>query len=147
MVPFISYEENEVLWIQPLIFNKPTSDRCFFFETLERLAKDKHSSLLQTFANYGRKKLYNAGPCINLERFILVCTNINGLAYASNVLRRFPVRMFFRLSLSRVNTGVFDDKNGRDIISGITCLCSKFEQSCVLSHRPRKARQFITDVY
>jgi hypothetical protein len=29
---------------------------------LERLARDKHSSLLQEFVNYGRKKLYNIGP-------------------------------------------------------------------------------------
>ncbi len=29
---------------------------------LERLAWDKHSSLLQTFVNYIRKKFYNIGP-------------------------------------------------------------------------------------
>jgi hypothetical protein len=29
---------------------------------LERLAMDKHSSLLRTFVNYGHKKLYNIGP-------------------------------------------------------------------------------------
>ncbi len=29
---------------------------------LERLAKDKHSSLLQAFVNYDRKKFYNIGP-------------------------------------------------------------------------------------
>ncbi len=28
---------------------------------LERPARDKHSSILQTFINYGRKKFYNAG--------------------------------------------------------------------------------------
>jgi hypothetical protein len=28
---------------------------------LERLARDKHTSLLRTFVNYGRKKFYNIG--------------------------------------------------------------------------------------
>ncbi len=29
---------------------------------LERLVRVKHSSLFQTFVNYGRKKFYNIGP-------------------------------------------------------------------------------------
>jgi hypothetical protein len=29
---------------------------------IERLAKDKHSSLLRIFVTYGRKKFYNIGP-------------------------------------------------------------------------------------
>jgi hypothetical protein len=29
---------------------------------LERPAKDKHSSLIQKFVNYGLKKFYNIGP-------------------------------------------------------------------------------------
>ncbi len=29
---------------------------------LERLARDKHSSLLRKFVNYGQKKFYNIGP-------------------------------------------------------------------------------------
>jgi hypothetical protein len=29
---------------------------------LERLARDKHSSLLRKSANYGRNKLYDTGP-------------------------------------------------------------------------------------
>jgi hypothetical protein len=29
---------------------------------LERLARDKHSSLLQKFVNYGHKKVYRIGP-------------------------------------------------------------------------------------
>ena len=29
---------------------------------LERLARDKHSCLLQKFVTYGRKKFYNIGP-------------------------------------------------------------------------------------
>jgi hypothetical protein len=32
---------------------------------LKRLAFDKHSNLLQTFVNYGRKKFYNIGPSTN----------------------------------------------------------------------------------
>jgi hypothetical protein len=34
----------------------------FLENKLERLARDKHSSLLQTLINYGRKKFYNNGP-------------------------------------------------------------------------------------
>ncbi len=30
--------------------------------SLERLASDKHSTLLRTFVNYGRKKSFNIGP-------------------------------------------------------------------------------------
>ena len=34
---------------------------------MERLARDKHSSLLQKFVNYGQKKFYNIGPrCTSL---------------------------------------------------------------------------------
>ncbi len=29
---------------------------------MKKLAKDKHSSLLQKFVTYGRKKFYNIGP-------------------------------------------------------------------------------------
>ncbi len=32
-------------------------------ETLERPDNDKHSSVFQTFVNYGRKKFNNIGPC------------------------------------------------------------------------------------
>ncbi len=38
---------------------------CPYTQTLdkaERLARDKHSSLLQKFGNYDRKKFYNTGP-------------------------------------------------------------------------------------
>jgi hypothetical protein len=49
---------------------------------LERLSRDKHSSLLQKFVNYGRKKFYNwtqgaqqkqslTGEQNKLERFFL----------------------------------------------------------------------------
>jgi hypothetical protein len=31
---------------------------------LERLARDKHSSLLRKYINYGHKKFYNIGPCL-----------------------------------------------------------------------------------
>ena len=34
---------------------------------LERLARDKHSSILQTFVIYGRKKLYNIGSRSNWQ--------------------------------------------------------------------------------
>jgi len=31
-------------------------------EELEWLARDKHSSVLRKFVNYGQKKFYNIGP-------------------------------------------------------------------------------------
>ncbi len=44
----------------------PHLGRLAKFETrLERLAKDKHSSLLRTFVNYGVKSFYNIGPSID----------------------------------------------------------------------------------
>jgi hypothetical protein len=39
---------------------------------LESLARDKHSSLLRTFVNYGRKKFYIIGPCIVRYHMCLV---------------------------------------------------------------------------
>jgi hypothetical protein len=38
------------------------------YTRLERLARDKHSSLLRTLINYGRKKFYNIGPRANVIR-------------------------------------------------------------------------------
>jgi hypothetical protein len=35
---------------------------------LERLARDKHSSLLRTFVNYGHKKFYKIGSRQNLAK-------------------------------------------------------------------------------
>jgi hypothetical protein len=35
---------------------------CKHYTRLERLARDKHSSLLQKFVTYGRKKFYNIVP-------------------------------------------------------------------------------------
>jgi len=36
---------------------------------MKRLAKDKHSSSLETFANYGRKIFYNIGPwMVNMSK-------------------------------------------------------------------------------
>jgi hypothetical protein len=43
---------------------------------LEKLAMDKHSSLLRNFVNYGRKKFYNNGHrsnCVN-KSFIIRIT-------------------------------------------------------------------------
>jgi hypothetical protein len=33
-----------------------------YWTRLETLARDKHSSLLRTFANYGREKFHSIGP-------------------------------------------------------------------------------------
>ncbi len=55
------------------------SERCFIclgssltskYQTrLERLARDKHCSILRKFANYGRKKIYNIGPRLPVPNF------------------------------------------------------------------------------
>ncbi len=45
------------------------------YNRLIRLVRDKHSSLLQIFVNYGRKKFYNIGP-----RFILNLKRVYGMA-------------------------------------------------------------------
>jgi hypothetical protein len=34
---------------------------------LERLARDKHSSVLQKFVTYGCKKFYNIGPLVRVN--------------------------------------------------------------------------------
>jgi hypothetical protein len=36
---------------------------------LERLARDKHCSLLQKFVNYSRKKFFSIGPGVDLKAF------------------------------------------------------------------------------
>ncbi len=43
------------LWLAPGLIHK-------HYTRLERPARDKHSSLVQTFVNYGRKKFYKVGP-------------------------------------------------------------------------------------
>jgi len=35
---------------------------CKHWTWLERLARDKHSSLLRKYVNYGSKKFYSTGP-------------------------------------------------------------------------------------
>ncbi len=46
-----------------LLFNKPDSDLTLKLKAyLEKLTGDKHSTLLETFVNYGRKKFYNIVP-------------------------------------------------------------------------------------
>jgi hypothetical protein len=36
-----------------------------YLQILERLARDKHPSLLQKSVNYGRKKFYSTGPGVS----------------------------------------------------------------------------------
>jgi hypothetical protein len=36
-----------------------------YYTRQEKLARDKHSSLLQKSVNYGRKKFYGKGPCLS----------------------------------------------------------------------------------
>jgi hypothetical protein len=45
-------------------------------QTLHKAAVDKHSSLLQKFVNYGRKKFYSTGPrchCQYLQIVLQTC--------------------------------------------------------------------------
>jgi len=39
------------------------------YTRLEKLARDKHSSLLRTFVNYGHKKFYNVEPRPRIEPY------------------------------------------------------------------------------
>jgi hypothetical protein len=47
------------------------------YKDMPYLARDKHSSLLQTFVNYRRKKFYNIGPWVNvIKLFTALITNV-----------------------------------------------------------------------
>jgi hypothetical protein len=45
-----------------------------YLTRIDKLARDKHSSLLQKFVNYGRKTFYNIGPRPILDVFWKTCT-------------------------------------------------------------------------
>jgi hypothetical protein len=51
-----------VLHSMSRLLTSPTKTR------LERLARNRHSSLLQKFINYGEKKFYNIGPWLYLAK-------------------------------------------------------------------------------
>jgi len=40
--------------------------------------KHKHSSLLKTFVNNGRQKIYNIDPCLNVIKLFLFFTDVGG---------------------------------------------------------------------
>jgi hypothetical protein len=81
---FISYEGNEVLWIQPL---GPYSQHYIFFITyesahwpklldnikLERLASDKHSNLLGLFISYKENEVLLIGAVLHNIKAGMVC--------------------------------------------------------------------------
>jgi hypothetical protein len=46
--------------------------------SLESLARDKHSSLIRTFVNYGGKKFYNIGPWEVFMTLYFLCNLTNG---------------------------------------------------------------------
>jgi hypothetical protein len=50
-----------------LLTEKPTVQK--YYTSPERLGRDKHSTLLQTIVNYGRKKFYNIGPWPDFQPF------------------------------------------------------------------------------
>jgi hypothetical protein len=51
------------LWVKPGTYPERCSGlTCKHYTRLERLARDKHSSLLRKSVNYGRKKFYSTGP-------------------------------------------------------------------------------------
>ncbi len=64
---------------------------------LERRATDKHSSLLRTFINYGRKKFYNIAPGANVIKLHL--SLIYGFSYQARVFVRQSKKI-----LPRTNT-------------------------------------------
>ncbi len=47
---------------------------------LERSAKDKHSSLLQTFVNHGRKKLYDKPNGLYYKHMTIVNDDSSGIS-------------------------------------------------------------------
>jgi hypothetical protein len=51
---------------------------------LERLFKDKHSSLLRIFPDYGRKKFYNIGPREGARTLSLTTLNITAVSVQFN---------------------------------------------------------------
>ncbi len=83
---------------------------------LERLALDKHSSLLRKFVNYGRKKFYNIGPWCqsykkiygcNLRLFtisqsVCSCQAFQGFVFKARSLHQIvaPERSFTRIRSS-----------------------------------------------
>jgi hypothetical protein len=50
-----------LLQARVFVSGKPLQPSLMFAERLERLARDKHSSLLRKYVNYGRKKFYSTG--------------------------------------------------------------------------------------
>jgi hypothetical protein len=58
---------------------------------LERLSKDKHSSLLQTFENYGLKKFYNIDTWSSIPKFqIKFSFSVENEAPSLFVEKHFP---------------------------------------------------------
>ncbi len=58
---------------------------------LEELAKDKHSSLLRKFVNYGRKKFYNIGPWYcHLDTTLTLCHTQDQIQESN------PIKLFWR---------------------------------------------------
>jgi hypothetical protein len=60
---------------------------------MEILEKDRHSSLLQTFVNYGRKKFYNIGARVSTIPLKIIL---------SSLLRHGTQKMIVRSSYRKV---------------------------------------------
>ncbi len=62
--------------------------------TLEKLAKDKHSSLLWTFVNYGPERFYNIGSWLQTTKmwFLVKQLNLHAVATAGCLARRTRAR-------------------------------------------------------
>ncbi len=83
---------------------------------LERLSRDKHSSLLRTFVNYGRKKFYNIGPMASKtkKKVFMTPTKCHCLKTdaGQNKLQRldpgkhFQVRMAFAIKARRAQVRI-----------------------------------------
>ncbi len=68
---------------------------------LERLARDKHSSLLRKGVTYGRKKFYNIGSCLPVVELDTVDDVTAGLAANDHV----PTRVYGNIFLSLPRLG------------------------------------------
>jgi hypothetical protein len=64
---------------------------------MERLARDKNQSLLQTIVNYGFKKFYYLGPRCSTSKSKAVSAKPNNtLAYSSTALRTKNLKNFYK---------------------------------------------------
>jgi hypothetical protein len=67
---------------------------CFTSKHLAKACRDKHSCLLWTFVNNGRKKFYNIGPC-TINHFTFVINFVSKIARVFVTVRHFCPSLIF----------------------------------------------------